>query len=93
MSFVTGRYRVYAGEIPYELIEVTAGTHAASILGPIWAGAGTIQGGVYRGLFADLVGGATGHHVARLNTDGSLEVKAFFDGTAEPVRLTWRPEA
>ena len=87
----SGFYDVFVGELQYEEIEVTAGTGYASIAGPLWVGAGPIVDGVYRVVF--LFGGIAGYHVATPNDDGSLSVQAFFDGTPEPVNLTWKRES
>ena len=88
----SGFYDVYAGNLRCERMDVAAGTHGGSISGPLWAGLGLIDAGKYSGTFVSADGQHTGHHVATPNDDGSLSVKAFFDGTPEPIELTWKPQ-
>ena len=89
----TGQYRVYAGDVPQELIDVTVMESGhVNIDGPLWRGVGDIDDGKYDGSFADKNDDATGGHEATIS-NGMLVVAAHFDGVAEPIRLTWRREA
>lgn len=88
----TGKYRVFAGETPFELLDVVVCGHLVSIQGDIWTGAGRIDGMLYNGDFQDRVGGGHGIHHGEIHEDGTIVVEAWFAGAAAPIPLTWRRE-
>ena len=87
----SGRFRVFAGETPCELIDVSVTGPRVTIDGPIWCGHGLLRRGVYVGAFVDRVGDGSGNHRVCQRTPDTLDVTAEFDGGLR-CNLTWRLE-
>lgn len=88
----TGTYRVFAGDTPFEALDVVVAGPFVSIQGPTWTGAGRIDDVRYNGDFQDRIGGGCGIHHGIIQNDGSIEIEAWFVGRDTPIRLTWRRE-
>ena len=90
-----GRYQVFAGVTPHEILDISIEGPLVNIDGPHWFGSGNLTQNAYRGIVAykKLVPGIKTHrafHQADWNGE-HFDVLAFFDGLSKPAKLTWKP--